>query len=225
MDELTLEDGSPDSDQDDLSDEEDQKTPAEIIEEFECIWRNEKFAPEILPHKIDIVECLLDLASSMEENIDNLSVGDFKRTIYQLEVDRVRYLVTSYLRTRVEKIQAYVSHILKQENHRLSNEMSPYLTESELQFAKEYDENVQSHLNTVTSAINKDLRIKDWFKEDIEPNVHSFIFFKSNKDIDGLEVDDGGREDDVVDAKEGSPMLLSYYSVANLVKKGDVQLI
>lgn len=207
------------------SDEEDVKTPAEILLEFECIWRNEKFAPEILPHKIDIVECLLDLIKHMEENIDNLSHNDFKRSLYQLEVDRVRFLVTSYLRTRIEKIQMYVSHILKQETHRINNGDPTYLTEAELQFAKEYNENVESHLDSVTSFCPGIPR-KEWFNDTIEPNIHSFVFLKSKKNIDGIVIDDGSRDQDlVVDLKEGSQMLMSYFSVANLVKNGDVLLI
>lgn len=66
----------------------------------------------------------------------------------------------------------------------------------------------------------------EWKKEQINPNMYSFVFLKSKAEIEGIVIDDGNEEEgDLVDFKPGSQMIISYNSVANLVKKGDVMLI
>lgn len=110
----------------------------EVLQMIEEAWVNEKFAPEILPHKVELVECLLDQISVMERNLENLSSKDFCKSIYQMEVDRVRFLVSSYLRTRLEKIEIYVNDIIHQEQQRNTRGEKSYLTIKELEFAKEF---------------------------------------------------------------------------------------
>ncbi|KAJ8973532.1 hypothetical protein NQ317_015666 [Molorchus minor] len=122
------------------NDDEGQLTPAEVIELMEEAWINEKFAPEVLPHKLEIVECLLGQISYMEGNLQNLKSSDFKKSIHQLEVDRLRFLVSSYLRTRLEKIETYVTYILQQEQERSEHGKTLYLTKEELQFARDFSE-------------------------------------------------------------------------------------
>ncbi|CAH1962028.1 unnamed protein product [Acanthoscelides obtectus] len=120
--------------------EEVQLTAAQVIEMMEEAWVNEKFAPEILPHKMEVVDCLLGQIAYMEENLQSLPSTDFKKSIHQLEVDRLRFLVSSYLRTRLEKIETYVTHILKQEQQRHESKEDLYLSKQELKFAKEIAE-------------------------------------------------------------------------------------
>ncbi|KAG5881560.1 hypothetical protein JTB14_033065 [Gonioctena quinquepunctata] len=208
-------------------DEEDQiqLTPAEVIELMEECWSNEKFAPEILPHKFEIVECLLDQITSMEENIERLSTSDFRKSIHQLEVDRIRFLVSSYLRTRLEKIENYVQHILKEEAKRAERGEQLYLSEQEMRFAKDFSHGLQEYFDNVMKFY-PGLPSENWSNQIIEPNINSFVFLKSKKDIEGVVIDDGNDGDnDLVDFNTGSRMIISYNSVANLVKNGEVHLI
>lgn len=47
---------------------------------------NEKFAPELLDSKTELVECMLEQLKEMEENIKRAKKGDFKVSIHRLEV-------------------------------------------------------------------------------------------------------------------------------------------
>ena len=47
---------------------------------------NEKFCPELLEHKMDIVECMMEQLEQMEENISRARTGDFKVSIHRMEV-------------------------------------------------------------------------------------------------------------------------------------------
>ncbi|XP_019878777.2 DNA replication complex GINS protein SLD5 [Aethina tumida] len=209
---------------DDVEEDEIELTPGEVIELMEEAWMNEKFAPEILPNKFEIVECLLGQITYMEENLSNLESTDFKKSIHQLEVDRLRFLVSSYLRTRLEKIELYCNHIMKQETERMNKGIETYLTENELKFLKEYIQATDQHFESVT---NFTVVTEDWKNQPVIPNIHSFVFLKSKENVTGVIIDDGndGEQNDVADLEKGSQLIISYNSVSNLIKKGDVHLL
>ena len=50
-------------------------------------WLNEKFSPELLENRSDIVDCMLDQIHEMEENIRRAKKGDFKVSIHKMEVN------------------------------------------------------------------------------------------------------------------------------------------
>lgn len=217
-------------------------TAAEIIQLMEEAWTNEKLAPEILPHKSEIVDCLLEQLNTMEENLRNLDRTDFQKTLHQIEVDRLRFLVSSYLRVRLEKLETYALHILKEEEKRAERHDDLYLTPSETEFAKNYidgniccdlidvlkkkfflglDQHFGNVLNFYSGVRN------DWKNQLIVPNLDSFVFLKSKSNIEGVAINNESNEDegDLVDFKTGSQMIISYKCVANLLKNDDVQLI
>lgn len=195
-------------------------TPAQLIEIVEEAWLNEKFAPEILPQKIDYIECLLSQISAMQQNLESVEYSDIKKGIHQLEVDRLKYLTSSYLRIRLNKIENHTEHLLKQEDERINNDLEPYLSPAELEFARNFKKGIDDHFNKVLDDFPN--FIKDELKNHIsQPNLHTFVFSKSKKDVENIEVD----EDETVYVNQGSQMITSYSSIANLVKNGDVHLI
>ncbi|XP_044759808.1 DNA replication complex GINS protein SLD5 [Coccinella septempunctata] len=197
-------------------------SPAALIQVMEEAWLNEKFAPEVLPNKIEFVELLLGQLTAMEENLINASDKDIKKGIHQLEVDRLKFLVCSYLRIRLEKIEMYVEKVLKEENARIERGEECYLTEAELSFAEGYKGIVDKHFD---NQMNIHPTIPtEWRNQVIQPNLHSFVFSKSKANIESIIIDEGN-EDETVYVNKDSQMIISYNSVSNLVKNGDVQLI
>ena len=53
-----------------------------------------------------------------------------------LQIDRIRYMISSYLRIRLEKIEKFAHYLLEKE--RTSKDEDSLLSASELQYAKEY---------------------------------------------------------------------------------------
>ena len=49
-------------------------------------WLNEKFSPDLLPVKANLVECMLAQIDAMEENISRAKKGDFRISIHRMEV-------------------------------------------------------------------------------------------------------------------------------------------
>lgn len=211
--------GSDDNDEDEDGP---TKTVAEVLEDVEIAWLNEKSAPEILQHKSDHVDCLLHHISCMEKNIEPLPKDDLRVTIHKLEIDRIRYLISSYLRTRLDKIEVHAIDIIKEEAKR--NEEERYLTDGELKFAHDWVLNMETLLRSlILQHLPGNFQELETDKMTIKPNLHSHVFIKANKDVDGIIIP--GLKDEELNITEGSQHLVQYKAIANLVKDGSVNLI
>jgi len=80
-------------------------------------WSTETNAMEILPYKEEIVQELQEQLEAQQENIDQ-KIEDgveeeyFVVTLYQMDIERVRYSLARYLRTRLLKIERSLEYIL-----------------------------------------------------------------------------------------------------------------
>ena len=215
--------------EDQVSEEETWETSSQrLLEALEEAWINEKFAPEILPHKSGIVGYVLTLISHMEETMKkNLKKGDLRITIHTMELNRIRFVLSSYLRTRLEKIENYVLHILSQENEKANNNSEDlYLTPNERKFAQEYLINFESLFQTLALQHMPEVGNLNLFEVNqfsVKPNLDAHVFLKANKNISGIIVP--GIMEDEVEFEEGSQHIIQYRVIAELLKRGDVQLI
>lgn len=209
-------------DADDSSQEE--MTAQKVLQTVERAWLNEKFSPELLPHQTDYVDCLLEQIKGMEGNLAKLSKTDPKVDLHKLELERIKFVITSYLRTRLKKIECFSVSLLEEEATR--SEENAYLSPNELQFAKEFAQNAENHFDTILRHMPQLYNKLERNKKIIEPNLNSFVFLRCNKHIDGVVIKNTleGQEDEIV-LEDGSQHLMPYSSIAELVKNGAVQLI
>ncbi|XP_015609842.1 DNA replication complex GINS protein SLD5 [Cephus cinctus] len=204
------------------SDEDGGVTAQSVLQDIENAWLNEKFAPEILPHQSDAVECMLQQISHMEDNMKSLGKGSMKSLIHQMEINRIRFIISSYLRCRLEKIEQYAMHILTEEAQR--GREDGYLSSDELRFAKDYLSSIELLFRTL--ALQHMPNVLQKFEIEtmtVKPNIHAHVFLRANKRITGIIVP--GTVDEEVDFEEGSQHIVQYSAVADLVKNGDIQLI
>lgn len=193
-----------------------------VLLAIEEAWLNEKFAPEILPHQSDLVDCMLQQITHMEQNMKRLEKGDLRLLIHMMELDRIRFLISSYLRIRLEKIEKYAIHILSQEANRSLEEC--YLTSAELQFAKDFIASIETLFKA--TALNYMPGNFQTFEKDqlsVKPNMQAYVFLRANDRITGVVLP--GSIDEEIDFEPGSQHIVPYKAVADLVKSGAVQLI
>ncbi len=124
-----------DESQDGEEEEEEEVTPAEVIQRMTSAWINEKFAPVLLPYQTQIVDCLLDQIKQMEGNLKEVGKADFRVPLHKLELARVRFLVVSYLRLRLKKIEKFI--------HTLTIDQEDLLSSEERAFARNYKTTLQ----------------------------------------------------------------------------------
>ena len=71
-----------------------------------------QLAPEVLPAQTEIVDVLMAEVKRQQEIIDesqNNADAVFIASMYQMDIDRVQYLISSYLRTRLIKVCCYIA--------------------------------------------------------------------------------------------------------------------
>jgi GINS complex subunit 4 len=186
-------------------------------------WQNERFAPELLEHKTEVVDCILEQIKEMEENLSHVRKGDFVAGIHQLELDRVQYVLRSYLRTRLQKIEKYVMHVLEQEADSSSlSRLSP----EELIFAKEYADSLDSHLQSlVLRHMPSNLQKLDRSKAVLRPNMDSYVFIRAVERTEQVKVDPDDDDREPEDLNPDNQCLLKYRPVSSLVQSGAVRLV
>ncbi|KAB1257672.1 DNA replication complex GINS protein SLD5 [Camelus dromedarius] len=202
-------------------------TPAELIDRLEQAWMNEKFAPELLETKSEIVECVIEQLDHMEENLRRAKKGDLKVSIHQMEMERIRYVLSSYLRCRLMKIEKFFPHILEKEKTRGEGEPSS-LSPEEFAFAKEYMTNTETYLkNVALKHMPPNLQKVDLLKAVPKPDLDSYVFLRVKERQENLlvEPETDEQRDYVIDLEEGSQHLIRYKTIAPLVASGAVQLI
>lgn len=197
-------------------------TAQTALQEIENAWMNERFAPEILPHQSDLVDCMLQQIAHMEENVKRLDKNDLRALVHRMELDRIRYVISSYLRTRLEKIERHTIHILSEEDGRSAE--ATYLTPGELRFAKEHLANLETLFKTIAlQHMPPNFQRFEVNKFAIKPNLQAHVFLRANRRVTGIVLP--GVLNEEIDFEEGSQHIIQYSAVAHLVKSGIVQLI
>jgi len=207
-----------------LSDEE-RISPRKVLQVLEDAWLNEKFCPELLPHNSDYVDCMMEQIGQMENNLNNVKKNDFRSEVHSMELARIRYVIASYLRRRLEKIEQFTAHILAQDELRPPEES--YLTEEEKRFAKQYlNLNENLFKNLLLNYLPNHFQNCRSNLASVVPNLGSHVFLRANKDVQGVVIESElENQDEEIDLDENSQHILQYKDVSSLVKNGSVQLI
>lgn len=195
-----------------------------VLETIKTAWKNEKLSPELLPNKIEYIECMLEQIKQMEENIEKLRKEDIRIEIHRMEIERIRYVITSYLRVRIEKIEKFAQDIVQQDSERsLEN---AYLSPDEMKYARSYLKSIDNHFNKYLSLLPPNLRTLEDSKKLIRPDLSTYVFLRSTKDVANVYIKDmsDNKEDEFV-LDEGSQHIIPYESIAEFVKTGDVELL
>lgn len=190
----------------------------QVLENIENAWLNERHAPDILPYQGEMVDLMLGQLAHMEENLQAIDKNDFRRITHRMELERIRFVVTSYLRCRLQKIEDFTQHIIEEERNRPAEKKR--LSEAEMKFAEDYFDSVEKHFQQLALRHippNQD----DVNKRIIRPNLMSNVFLRVLKPC-GVVVN---TNDEEVDLSENTQHMLPYQLINDLVIKGDVQLL
>ncbi|KAK7866065.1 hypothetical protein R5R35_013564 [Gryllus longicercus] len=206
-----------------LSDDE-TVTVQQVLETLENAWLNEKFSPELLPHQTDIVDCMFEQISGMEENLEKVDQSDIRVEIHRMELDRIRYVLSSFLRTRLEKIEEFCTHIIEEDSTRDPDER--YLSPGEKKFAEEFQNNIEQHFERVALR-HMPLNVQKYDRQlmKVEPNLKSYVFLRARSTAEGLMLEGMDDTDEPLTMVKDSQHMALYSGVASLVKNGTLQLI
>ena len=209
-------------------------------------WMNEKNTPEILEYEIDIVRKVQEIIKLQEEHIydkmdelnsnnnndddddDGLSLntsnnnnnnskfGQYCLNLYKQELERVEYMLNSYFRIRLWKIQEQCIYILSK------NSMKSRLSKEELIFCQNYYQLTLSHYKkTFLSQLpKKNQKITEPCMI-VKPNVNKHIIMRVNQTIGNFVYD----ENKDVDLQQGLLFIGKYKDFKSLLYDGTLDAV
>jgi len=202
---------------------EEELSAAEVLAKLEEAWINERNSPELLHPRMEMVDCMLEQLKTMEGNLARLSKGDLRLPVHRMELQRIRFVINSYLRARLEKIESQVWHYTG------PGEAGSRMTQEESAFATSFSESGTSLMN---SLVLKHLPGGAWDPDKSVPalpgpTLSQAVFVKVLESREGIEVVDesGAGRDETVDLQVGAQHLLQYNVVRGLLDEGCVALI
>ncbi|KAE8903884.1 hypothetical protein PF005_g325 [Phytophthora fragariae] len=198
----------------------------EDVVNMRILWVNELNAPEILRYNEEMVAEMLEQIRNQQEYVDSVyedraqltEEKSFVNKLYQMEIDRLRYTVSSYLRTRLRKIEKFAIQILSDPT------LTQRLSLKERNFAQQFVMLFESHVNELAlNKFNQEYRSLTDEGMVSEPNLDSFVFCEGKEGAEAVQVDEKGG--DFVQMHQADRYVLRYRSIKSQVESGKIGLI
>lgn len=189
-------------------------------------WIDERCAPEVLPFETALLDRLMSKVHRQIENIEKESMEvmdskqNFRLILIQTELERVKYLIRSYLRTRLYKIDKHALFILGKAEYRQR------LSADELTYCRRHQAILTAHYRaSFLSSLPENLQRLDDTAGGLpmieEPNLDSAVFCRVKRKCEKLiRIDD-----ETLTLEKGSIYIIRYSSIRDLLEDGTVELI
>ncbi|KAN0034310.1 hypothetical protein ACTFIV_000807 [Dictyostelium citrinum] len=193
-----------------------------LLDKLKRAWINEKYAPNLLNYEEDIIKEVMEKIEEKESlcasAISNINL-QFTANIYEMEIERLKYIIKCYLVQRIKKIDKFYTSILLQiEND--EDDSFKLLSEFEINYCQKYKALMDGYFkNTLLNSIPKDFQKMDSNTIN-RPFLNTFVFCKPREDLGDFLVDD-----ETIDFKKTSIYFLKYLPIKSLVEGGKMDLI
>ncbi|KAL7005632.1 GINS complex subunit [Cystobasidiomycetes sp. EMM_F5] len=145
--------------------------------------------------------------------------------LVQAEIERVRWLLRSYLRVRMDKLERFSAYIVRAGETGERGGQSAVrrkLSDVEWGYAERYAALVKQHFVTsVTQNIPERLRRLDEEEMIVKPDLEVAVFARALKNCPAIRLPDGAE----LEMQKGNIHMLRYKSIRRLLRDGDVRLV
>lgn len=197
------------------------------VEVLKRLWRNEKSAPEILAYEALLVERVQEQVNLMEDNLAAYSANldDMMLSIFDMDVNRLLFLLRAYLRIRLSKIERFAIHIS------LTAELWDRLSEQEQAYAQYFVDVLSKHMHSsVLGKLEKayESMVKQAASSEendmiVAPQLDTFVFCRSISAVGSFEL--GNKGDEAMDMMPGDLYILRYRPVRGLLATDRIELV
>lgn len=175
-----------------------------VYEQLKQAWLDEHYAPELLPYAFELIARIAGDVEEQQEEVEESLDGKcdekerFSNNLLLMGLDRVKFLLSSYLRARMAKIEAYFEDVLSSPVYR--GRLSP----KELEYAQKYKQLLTGHFNSVIlSKLPQEYQATSDPEMVVKPNLQQHVICRVKDSIGEVQVDAGNppaylEEDDVV---------------------------
>ncbi|CAG0887558.1 unnamed protein product, partial [Cyprideis torosa] len=204
-----------------LDEDSEVMTAAEVLLQLEGLWLNEWHAPDLLNPGSELVECMAEQVVEMERNLKKLPKRDFRIGVHRMELSRIRYILCSYHRIRLEKIENFAYSLLSDRT-----KAEAMMTAEELRYALNLVNNTNECLESLALRhLPSNLSQLDTKSVFPQPDLDEFVFIKSLRNVPGIVLEEDDERQEEVDLAIGERHVVKYQPVAHLLKNGSIQLI
>ncbi|KAH7334134.1 hypothetical protein B0J17DRAFT_675506 [Rhizoctonia solani] len=192
------------------------------------VLMNERHAPELLPWDGQLIEDVLEKLHQQNQMVEYLRSDDstsedehFRMSYVQLDMERIKFQIRSYVRTRLYKVEKYASHIMA------TPELQSRMSVLEQNHAISYNNLFKAHMHrTVLDNLPEGLRsLSEVFPDGRsmvpEPNMNQGAFIYAIDDCGPVRFPDGSS----VNVDKGSIHIFQYGTIKHLVERGDAMFI
>ncbi|KAG9034126.1 GINS complex subunit [Tulasnella sp. JGI-2019a] len=191
-------------------------------------WTDERHAPDLLVFQGDLLDGLLQrlheqavMVTHLQTDPNTTEEEHLRLTLVMTDMERVKFMVRSYVRVRLHKIEKYAPHIMG--NPRMQEKLSV----AELTHAQRYQALLASHfhasvldaLPVTTHAL--DQRFPDGSSMISQPDKDQAVFIQARVLCPNVLLPDG----DDIDLECGQVHILRYRTIEHLLSRGDVCLV
>lgn len=209
---------------------------SELLGRMRRAMMNEVYSPEILDYEKETVTAIQNLTENQGDALDDVeydtttsntngngNMVGFDMHVKRMELERVSYLVRSYLRTRLKKIERGILYIFKNQSSLFER-----LSAAEREFAVAYMNLVEAHFKrSFLSMLPEKLRNLDKdgsVNHAVPPNLEKFTFCKITKSIGSYAVSDQAT-DDPIELNKDDILCLRYSRIRQLILSGEAELV
>ncbi|KAF2800592.1 GINS complex, Sld5 component [Melanomma pulvis-pyrius CBS 109.77] len=200
------------------------------LQELTRAWVAERVAPELLPHPEALMERVLgrirkqiELVEDQTGNMDPRA--NFTLIVVQTELERFKFLVRSFLRARIKKIDTHPLHTLNQ--HAASTATSaPLLSTAEYQYLTQHQALLSQHYATSFlgqfPAALQQLDDTTGISMVDKPDEDAAVFCRALREVGEVFVEGTEKRFEI---KRGDVWVVRWSVVRDWVRSGDVELI
>eukprot|EP00123_Amoebidium_parasiticum_P021377 comp6622_c0_seq1/m.2396 comp6622_c0_seq1/g.2396 ORF comp6622_c0_seq1/g.2396 comp6622_c0_seq1/m.2396 type:complete len:216 (-) comp6622_c0_seq1:173-820(-) len=185
---------------------------------------SEKAAPVVLPYEKELIEDLMEQvenqASIVTENCDKDLTTMFLGQIYLMEVSRIQFLLKSYLRTRLWKIEQNALHIAKDSAlmDRLSQQEKDYLEKYRKMVESLFNETALEQVARAQSSSGQKSTIQVHAEQ---PDLNKYVYCRFLEDVHNFVIEDDG-EEVIANFEKDSLFILRYEKAETLFREKKV---
>jgi len=196
-------------------------------------WRTETNAPELLAYDVELVDAV---KSSLKEQVEALDTmfeevdeeerekRHFTSTLYQMELERVRYSLARYLRTRILKIEDSLEYVLTNPDmlDRLSYAEKAFATRLYELNNNHFEDHLVARLREMPGDVHEILQMSGDRAKHAQPSMNEFVFIMALEDLDHVVMDESNADSGL---RKHEVWVVRYSSVHREVLQGNAILL
>ncbi|KAI9785087.1 MAG: GINS complex subunit [Candelina submexicana] len=193
------------------------------LQDLTRAWVTERVAPEILPWPEALMERMMEKIELVETQTGNMDPKtNFRLIIIQTELERIKFLVRSFLRARLAKIDRHALYILTNpsQRSRLSTSEQSYLTAHQSLLSNHYHVSFLSNFPTQLQRLDDTAGGISMIEQ---PDLDTAVFVRVLRDVYEPVVIEG--TDTEFQLRRGDVHVVRYSVIREAVLAGDVELI